>query len=142
MPCNCDHLEPTREEVRLSKIACLLDELRTGNHKINSNHWGGMHPKVYSQTYDKYEVPPEGMKEKLVQALSMMSPEKLQTYSLEMQMWWRDYCAEALERKKAAVKKFKDKKKKVKKLSLDELLEHGMIDESEHRILKKYRRQS
>ena len=52
MPCNCDYMEATSKEKELSKIACLLDEL--DGKPFNKNHWEGYHPKVYSQTYDKY----------------------------------------------------------------------------------------
>lgn len=97
MPCNCDHLEPTGEEIEYSKIACLLDEFK--GIKMNKVHWRGMHPKVYSQTYDKYQTIRKGMKEDLVASLSALYPEQLGRCSLEMQIWWRDYKKE--ETKKA-----------------------------------------
>lgn len=88
MPCNCDHLEPRGEEVRMSKVACLLDEF--DGKPFNRNHWQGMHPAVYNQTYDRYagNYDASQMVQKLVSKIQATDVTKL---SLEMQIWWRDY---------------------------------------------------
>lgn len=86
MPCNTDYMEPSSRECQLSKVACLLDELN--GEPINKTYWQGYHPKVYSQTYDIYTDVSEGLVETLIKKLEQTDVTK---YSLEMQMWWRDY---------------------------------------------------
>ena len=88
MPCNCDHLEPSRTEIKMSKVACLLDEFN--GKKIDGCHWRGMHPKVYNQTYDRYagDYDAAEMTQELVEKIKAC---RVTDYSLEMQVWWRDY---------------------------------------------------
>jgi len=88
MPCNCDHMEPSIDEIKMSKVACLLDEFN--GVKLNRNHWNGMHPRVYNQTYDRYagDFDKAEMVQELVGKIQTTDVAKC---SLEMQIWWRDY---------------------------------------------------
>lgn len=105
MPCNCDHMEPTDLEIRLSQIACLFNEL-DGKPCTNSSYRRGFHPDIYSQTYDKYNSPESEkcLTERLVSRIRQIDIAK---YSLEMQIWWRDHQAAVKydERKRADKKK-------------------------------------
>lgn len=81
MPCNCDYLEATGKEIALSRVACLLDELR--GVPFNKSYWGGYHPAVYNRPIDG---------DKLVEDLcTQLQGVDVKEYSLEMQMWWRDH---------------------------------------------------
>lgn len=83
MPCNCDHLEATELEVEISKVACLLGELK--GVKINKSHWEGYHPNIYGKVTKK-------LADKLTSQLCLiLRNEDVSKYSLEMQMWWRDH---------------------------------------------------
>lgn len=97
MPCNCDHLEANQLEIELSRVYCLLDELRTGKPvKPDSSAWEGYDRRAYShadrETADKKTA-------ELCAKLSAMKPAKIKKLSLEMQVWWRDH-QEADARKK------------------------------------------
>ncbi len=81
MPCNCDHMNATNKEIELSKIACLLDEL-TGQ-EINTHHWGGYHPYVYSNWVDGDAL--------IAELCNKIQRIDVTQYSLEMQTWWRDH---------------------------------------------------
>ncbi len=84
MPCNSDYMNPLDMEVELSKVACLLDELKDGK-KIDPNHWAGYHPMVYSKIVDG---------DSLVSELcTRLQEEDVSKFSLEMQIWWRDHKA-------------------------------------------------
>jgi len=74
-------MDPTKKEVEISKVACLLDELNGA--KINKAYWSGYHPIVYKKNVD-------------ADALVSLLCSKLQNldvsqYSLELQTWWRDH---------------------------------------------------
>jgi len=116
MPCNCDHLEPNSTERRVSKIACLLDEF--DGKTFNSSYWNGMHPSVYSQTYDKYagEFSEIEMLKDLVERIALVD---VTFYSLEMQMWWRDYLGKFVEAEKVA--RLEAAKEEVRKVALKKL---------------------
>lgn len=111
MPCNCDHMEPSSIEIELSRVACLLDEF--DGKPINKNFWDGMHPKVYNQTYDRYagNFDASGMAQALVRRIKDSDVTK---YSLEMQIWWRDYLAKQKEHEvkaiEASTKQFMEEK--------------------------------
>jgi hypothetical protein len=81
MPCNSNYMNATNMEVKLSQVACLLDELE-GN-PIISSHWNGYHPKVYCQQVNA---------DKLVSTLcKKLQKVDISKYSLEMQLWWREH---------------------------------------------------
>jgi len=84
MPCNSDHLNATIIEKEISRVLCLLDELR--GIPIDSDHWNGYHPAVYNRSISKSDA------DRLVQELCRkLQATDVTKYSLEMQMWWRDH---------------------------------------------------
>lgn len=113
MPCNTDYMDPSTDEIRVSRIACLIDELN--GTPINKTHWKGYHPAVYCQSYDKYAG-----KYSEAEMVSLLI-EKIQSLhtvtecSLELQMWWRDYQEKeaatkgALKRKEALAQQAREK---------------------------------
>lgn len=82
MGCNTDYMAAKANEIQLSRVACLLDELDTGC-AINKSHWSGYHPLVYSQNFNA-----DAMVSELCEKLQSTDVSKC---SLEMQMWWRDH---------------------------------------------------
>ena len=111
MGCNCDYMEPTREELECSRLACLIDEL--DGIPIDKNRWEGFHPKIYCQTYDKYNSP-YNKGEMLYKLLARLRSDDVTRYSLEMQIWWRDYLKVEKEKTKTNNQKEKDKIDKAK----------------------------
>lgn len=103
MPCDSDYMRANDYEVRLSQVACLLDELN-GKVGIDKSDWNGYHPKVYNRRVDG-----DALVSELCGRLQPLDVSKL---SLEMQVWWRDHQqadkarleAEALQRKTEAEK--------------------------------------
>ena len=83
MPCDSSYMEANGLEIRLSQVACLLDEL--DGKEIDQHHWRGYHPRVYSQRVDG-----DKMVAKLCKRLQSVD---VKNYSLEMQIWWRDHQA-------------------------------------------------
>lgn len=100
MPCNSGYMDATGDEVALSQVACLLDELN-GKRKIDRSHWEGYHPDVYNK-----HVNGDKLVAKLCSRLQSVDVTK---YSLEMQMWWRDHQKADKERLKAELKQKKTK---------------------------------
>lgn len=101
MPCDCSHMEAQDFEVELSKVACLLDEIKKG--KWEDAHWDGYHPKVYNKATKK-------LGDKLVSELcGVLRNSDVTNYSLEMQIWWRDH-------QRADVKRLVREKTKRKKI--------------------------
>lgn len=82
MGCNSDYMAANGEEIQLSRVACLLDELTTGC-AINKSHWSGYHPRVYCQN-----VNADSLVAELCEKLQSVNVSKC---SLEMQIWWRDH---------------------------------------------------
>lgn len=123
MPCNCDHLEPNSTERKMSKVACLLDEFK--GKKINRSHWNGMHPDVYSQTYDRY-APYRDHKEMIKALVAKIENCDLTQQSLEMQMWWRDY--QLVKEKKVKKKKKSDRDIALGKLTAKDKKALGIED--------------
>ena len=114
MPCNSDYMESDGYEQELSKVACLLDELK-GKKVINKVHWQGYHPSVYNKGLSKKDS------DLLVKTLCfLLRKSDVSKMSLEMQMWWRDH-QEAdklrLNKKIKEVKLGKDKKIALNKLT-------------------------
>lgn len=79
-------MEPNKREVELSRVACLLDELK--GESIRKPFWEGMHPSVYNKGLGQKDA--DKMVEKLCTKLRQVDVTK---YSLEMQIWWRDHQA-------------------------------------------------
>jgi hypothetical protein len=110
MPCNSDYMLATREEVALSQVACLLDEL--DGKPLDRSHWRGYHPAVYNRVSDA-----DGIVSELCRRLQTVDVTKK---SLEMQIWWRDHKAAdkaRLEREMARQKSETDKAAALSKLT-------------------------
>lgn len=114
MPCHSEYMNATGKEVALSQVACLLDELN-GKPKIDKSHWIGYHPKIYGKQIDGDALIAE-LRDRLI-------TEDVTKYSLEMQMWWRDYQREKkyqLERELQKQRTEKEKAAALAKLSKHE----------------------
>jgi len=96
MPCNCDHMEPTYREAKLGHIRSLLDEL-SGlffNHAKSS-----MHRSVYNEGISD-EVADSWISDLCKRCTTLEVRGELMSWSLELQIWWRDHKIE--DAKKAA----------------------------------------
>lgn len=83
MPCNSDYMNATTLEVSVSRVACLLGELK--GKKWTQGEWDGYHPKVYGKVNRE-------LADKLVaQLCEKLQKVDVKKYSLEMQVWWRDH---------------------------------------------------
>ena len=105
MGCNSDYMKSSQYELELSHVACLLDEF-DGKKTIDDNHWNGYHPKVYGVG----DVDGDKMVAKLCKKLQ--SATNVASYSLEMQIWWRDHKNADRKRLRAEIKSQKTKKEK------------------------------
>lgn len=83
MPCNSDYMKATNDEVNLSIVFGLLDELNTGI--LPSDFGTGYDKRAYSH-YDD-----ELLDIKTEELCAHLQGIDVSTYSLEMQMWWRDH---------------------------------------------------
>lgn len=106
MPCNSDYLRATGEEIAISQVMCLLEELE--GKKIEPHYWKGHHPLVYNKTIDGNELV-----RKLCAKLKKVDVTK---YSLEMQIWWRDHQNADLKRLETEAKAQKMEEVKAKAL--------------------------
>jgi hypothetical protein len=100
-------------EIRLSQVACLLDEL--DGKAIDPHHWRGYHPRVYSKRVDG-----DKMVARLCERLQFVD---VKNYSLLMQIWWRDHKKADKARAEAELAAAKDaeaKKAAIAKLTLHE----------------------
>jgi hypothetical protein len=110
MPCNSDYMEAAKEEIQLSQVACLLDEL--DGKPINPHHWAGYHPNVYNRIADGDRL--------VAELCCRLQTTDVTKQSLEMQIWWRDHQAAdkaRLEREIAENKLESDKAKALAKLT-------------------------
>lgn len=89
MPCNCEYLNADDLEIEISRVYCLLEEIRTGK-PVNpeSERWNGYHPRVYNKVNRKRA---DRVVAKLCDILDKTTDLRLSRYSLEMQTWWRDH---------------------------------------------------
>lgn len=78
-----DYLYPTNYEVQISRVACLLGEIE--GRQCESDWWKGYHPDVYGK------VTNELGNSLIAQLCDLLQKESVTKYSLEMQLWWRDY---------------------------------------------------
>lgn len=124
MPCNSDYMDPTREEINISQVGTLIDELN--GKGFDKHHWKGHHP-IASK-----------FKKGTLNELTKMSCGRLRgidvtKYSLEMQIWWRDHKAadkQRVEREQAEMELAVAKKKALAKLTLAERKVLGLHNES------------
>lgn len=84
MPCNSDYMEPNQQEINLSIVYGLLDELETG--KLPTNFGDGYDKRVYNKGLSK-----EHLDQKTEELCSKLQQTDVTKYSLEMQIWWRDH---------------------------------------------------
>lgn len=83
MPCNSDYMNPSNEEVDLSKVYSLLDEISTS--KLDKSNYNGYHPKAYGlSSKDKLD-------KAVAKLCNILKKIDVKNYSLEMQIWWRDH---------------------------------------------------
>jgi len=76
--------KPNNHEIKLSKVACLLDEL--DGKPFNKDHWCGAHPKIFCKTLPSYDQD-GGLEEELFCRVQDRDVTKL---SSRMQTWVRD----------------------------------------------------
>lgn len=84
MPCDCSYMNADGKEIRLSQVACLLDEL--DGKPMNRDHWRGYHPAVYGL----HSLDGDKLVAALCERLQFVS---VKDHSPEMQIWWRDHQA-------------------------------------------------
>jgi hypothetical protein len=103
MPCDSGYLEPTWGERELSRIACLIDQLK-GKKKIDKDHWDGFHPRVYAEQVEEEVL--------IKEILNLLKGKDITKLSLELQIWHRDFLKD---QKKSKLEKEKEKKIKLEK---------------------------
>lgn len=91
MPCNSDYLGPTNLELKLSHVRGLLQELETGSLP------DGFGPRyldnnVYNLSNRILKKELDGATAELCSGLKKLEAlGRIHTYSLELQIWWRDH---------------------------------------------------
>lgn len=116
---NGDHLYqgPTGKECRLSRVFCMLDEL--DGKSWTEDEWYGKHPKVYGHANELNE---QALTGQLVYEINELGT-AITDYSLELQMWWRDYkerVRKVDELARVAVRREQKRKAALAKLTPDE----------------------
>lgn len=91
---------------KLSRVACLLDEL--DGKPINSSHWNGYHPAADNPALKGDAA--DGMVSEPCYRLQSLD---VTTYSLEMQIWWRDHQAADKARVEHELARIKNEQEKV-----------------------------
>ena len=87
MPCNSDYMNPSSLEINMSRVLCIMDELK--GKAIDDNRWRGYHPLAYGRDICKDDL--DKAVAKVCKRLSKMKEEQIKQCSLELQMWWRDH---------------------------------------------------
>lgn len=90
MPCDSSHYEPTDVERELSRVVQITDELSGVRTRPDPSAWGGFDKRVYGNPRSSRKAL-DTLTASLCSALKMLSAEKIKTYSLELQLWWRDH---------------------------------------------------
>jgi hypothetical protein len=88
-------MEATWAEREISRVACLIDQIK-GKKKIDPSHWDGYHPRVYGQAGS---IEAEVLKKELYDEI-MKRDRPISSYSLEIQIFFRDYIKEQEKKKK------------------------------------------
>lgn len=112
MPCNSEYMNPNNSEQELSRVACLLDELK--GKRWNQGQWSGYHERVYCKGLTIGSPKANKMVAELCSKLKKVDVTK---YSLEMQIWWRDHQAADREREKQEARERKEAKLREKALA-------------------------
>jgi len=90
MPCNSDYMAASSLERELSTVACLLDEV--AGKQCAPSDASGCHRRVYGKATREFG-------DQLVKELcNALQGADVSTFSLEMQIWWRDHQAADEER--------------------------------------------
>lgn len=93
MPCDSSYMEPSTKELEMSKVATFLDEIKKGVEPAQNN-LKGFHPNIYNNNLSDSQC------DALVAELCKLCQEiDVTTYSLELQIWWRDHQAADMKRK-------------------------------------------
>lgn len=92
MPCNSDHMNPSKLELECGRLECLIEEAKSGMHvDTQSDLWQGYDPAYYGHN----ELQLKSRADKLTQALCTScrggTPAGMTKCSLELQLWWRDH---------------------------------------------------
>jgi len=87
MPCRCDHMEPHKREVELSRVLTLIDEVETGNFEAGF-YDSGRHPEAWFKDSSQDRIDRETAK-----LCAMLYGVDVHKFSLELQIWWRDHQA-------------------------------------------------
>ena len=102
MPCDCRYMDdggPSALELSLSRIACLLDEVKHGI-PVNREWWeNGDHPRL-REMHLRFDF--LGMEKALdewgSELCALVRERGAGGYSLELQIWWRDHQIEDAKR--------------------------------------------
>jgi len=81
-------MEPNRFEIEISSVFAFHKELDTGKPP-DPHYLQGYDPQVYPNRITRDEG--DALIAHLCLRLSKATPEVIQKYSLELQMWWRDH---------------------------------------------------
>jgi hypothetical protein len=117
MPCESGYLAANDYEVRMSRVACLLEEL--DGKPIDGEHWGGYHPRVYCKDPSSDE-----MVQELCSRLQKLDVTK---YSLEMQVWWRDHQKADKERLERGIREATELKARAEAMAKLTPYERGLL---------------
>lgn len=88
MPCRTDYMEANAVEVELSRVLCLLGELR--GEPFTREWWNGYHPQAYGNGRQRRV---DMFAAQLCRKLQYMPASAITAQSLELQLWWRDHQA-------------------------------------------------
>jgi hypothetical protein len=117
MPCESSYMEATPGERELSRVLCLIEEISDGK-KIDPDDWAGYHEAVYGGVTNERlrSATAElcGLIEQLIAA-----GRNLGSYSLELQMWWRDH--QVRDRKRVEAEQKEEKRQSLQKQALAKL---------------------
>jgi hypothetical protein len=118
MPCKSDYLDPTPDEIKLSKVLGCLEEIETG--KLPENYgtgFGGAYGNTRNISVDEKTA-------ELCSKLQKLSNEEIKEKSLELQMWWRDhqeFDKRRIQEELASIKEESERKEALKKLTPHEI---------------------
>lgn len=106
MGCNSDYMQASQYEEKISKVACLIDEINGKNY--DKSWWYGYHPRVYNNGGNG------GTGDQIVNELcELLQSRDVSQYSLEMQIWWRDHQAADKERCEREISQAKDAQERI-----------------------------
>lgn len=116
MGCRSDYMESSNYEVKLSRVACLLDEIN--GRPYQESWWAGYHPRIYNGGDGSVKSA-----DQLVNELcSILQNSDVKQYSLEMQIWWRDH--QAADKLRCQRELEKAKNDKDREIALNKLTPH------------------